>query len=945
MTILDDRPLDESAPDTDDDTAFSVPEPAEAAGGGTENAGPAEAKAGAAAEERVVKPGMIAVAAALTCLGGVWMTTRVFRGSVVPPSVGALGVLIGVGLVYLSYRASAVMQYLVLPVALVAGALLATTGEVKGQSLPAAVMDAFRGGGLLEPPIPFDPGWRFLLVVLFAFVGAAATAIAVSSARPKLAVAIPAPLVLGAALLQPEGSELVVSGIAMLFVVAGMAVAFGADLASEGVGGAGFEMRRLGRGVTLMAGALVLLVVVAQSDFLFPATEKNQVIPPQKPPPPAPEADRELFTVKSPKSVPWRLGVLDVYDDNGFLLPSIDPKRMKAVPRSGVVADPGPRTTFEATFTIKDVKGQVLPGLPEAVALKGVKKKATYDPRVQTFKLVETSIPQGMTYTVVAPEPADFKLLGAAPPAPAELAEFAEMPPAPPGVQKLLADAPVDNRFERLQFVRIALYSNVVAAGAGRPGDVPPAKVDEMLAGGNASPYEITAAEVMLARWAGIPARIGFGFYGGDKKGEELSFRPRHGAAWLEAYFHGSGWVPILGTPPKAKASLSEEDKKQEPNVVASEELGLRVFVPVRLTTARLIYEIVRYYVFTFGPLVLLGALLLWLYPVALKGLRSMKRRRWALAAGGPARVAVAYAELRDALHDLNIGRPSLTPLQFVQIAEHDDEHEELAWLVTRALWADLRRDLRMDDVEAAEEMARSVSRRIVSAQTPLNRVLGLASRASLREPWSSEVPNLWRARRRRLGVRSLLRSLRRRLPWRRLRAAVATSLVAVLLGSCAGTGGRSADAPAAYFEPLMPAQVGSYEVNREDKIEGEFKRPGDRGLVSEGRVFTIRTGDTVEGAVQVALFKDDVDNQDPKVQAGVQKGLGAATGFRVQHFGIVRLYKQMTAEQQIFLWFPPERNVMELFVMRRQFGDAERVVQAVIRHQRRMAAPQGALV
>ena len=32
--------------------------------------------------------------------------------------------------------------------------------------------------------------------------------------------------------------------------------------------------------------------------------------------------------------------------------------------------------------------------------------------------------------------------------------------------------------------------------------------------GATATPYEIVAAEALLARWAGVPARIGFGFDG-----------------------------------------------------------------------------------------------------------------------------------------------------------------------------------------------------------------------------------------------------------------------------------------------------------------------------------------------------------------------------------------------------------------------------------------------
>jgi hypothetical protein len=908
--------------------------------------------------EKVVKPGMVAIAAALTCLGGVWIVTRVFRGAFAAPTVGALGTMIGVGLVYLSYRLGkgGLLQYLVLPVSMLFGAVLATTGEVAGQSLPAAVMDAFRGGGLLQPPIPFDPGWRFLIVVLFAFVGAAATGIAISSARPKLAVAVPAPLVLGAALIQPPGSEIVASGVAMLFVVGGLAVAYGADLASEGVGGAGFETRRLARGVSLMAVALVVLIGIAQSDFLFPATDKNQVIPPQKPPPSPPEQDREMFTVKSTRSGPWRLGVLDVYDDNGFMLPSIDPARMKKVPKNGVVAPARPGAeTFTAEFSIKDVKGQTLPAVADAFAIRGIDRKAEYDPRTGGFKLVETSVPRGLTYTVEAPLPADAKALAAAPEPSAEVREFLEMPPAPPGVQALLDAAPTGNRFERLQYVRNELYTKVVAAGAGRPGDIPPAKVDEMLAGGNASPFEINAAEVMLSRWAGIPARIGYGFYGGDPQdGGVLSYRPKHGAAWLESYFEGAGWVPILGTPPRARASLSPEEQRDEPNVVASEELGLSVFVPVRLQTARLVYEIVRYYVFTFGPFLLLLLALLFIYPAGVKALRTMKRRRWALEAGPRPRVAVAYAELRDTLHDLNVGHPTATPLEFLDSAEHDDEHEELAWLVTRALWADLVRDLRIEDVEAAEDIASSVTKRVLQAQSPLNRVLGLASRASLRQPWTTEVPNLWRVRTRRRLVRRAFKRLRGgvggaggvgglRRRFRRRAAAAAVTALAVLFGGACG-GAADASAPSRYPDPLLPDQVGSYTLVREESAEAKYQSPGGRALVSEGRVFTVRGGDTIQGSVQIALFKPGVDNQDDRVQEGVQGGLGSTAAFKRVHFGTALLWEMEAPEQLVYLWFPPERNVMELFVMRKKFGDATKVVEAIVRHQRGLTPPEGAL-
>ena len=69
------------------------------------------------------------------------------------------------------------------------------------------------------------------------------------------------------------------------------------------------------------------------------------------------------------------------------------------------------------------------------------------------------------------------------------------------------------------------------SAGAGNPVDVPPVRVAEFLDGKEATPFEITAAEVLLARWAGVPARLGYGYY--DPQGA-AEIRPRNGATWLD---------------------------------------------------------------------------------------------------------------------------------------------------------------------------------------------------------------------------------------------------------------------------------------------------------------------------------------------------------------------------------------------------------------------------
>jgi hypothetical protein len=283
-----------------------------------------------------------------------------------------------------------------------------------------------------------------------------------------------------------------------------------------------------------------------------------------------------------------------------------------------------------------------------------------------------------------------------------------------------------------------------------------------MIAGGDASPYQIVAGQVMLARWAGIPARIGFGFYSGqDVKGVD-EYYPVAGAAWLEAYFQNYGWVPIIGTPLKAQPNLSKAQKHKAAQ--QAPQLALSLEIPVQELSIQLLYQIVRYWAVRVAGVGIPLVLLVLVYPAFFKTLRRRRRRRWAARVGPVGRIAVAYANFRERCYDLNIGDPRETPLEFCSAIAADPEHEELAWLVTRVLWGDLRRDLRIEHVVEAEEMAKSVAKRVSGEQPMLNRVVGAVTRTSLRDPWSQELPNFWPRRRLRLHRPALLHLVRRRL-------------------------------------------------------------------------------------------------------------------------------------------------------------------------------------
>lgn len=883
----------------------------------------------------------VVLAGTLSSAAAAWLSGSLIRGTA-PVLIALLGVCIGASVTYLSLRINRpALQYGVIAVAAVVGAILITP-EARGgtANLPGLVVEAIRGGGLLQPPIAFNPGWRFILVVLFAIVSTGAISTAVSVGRPKLAVMIPLPLVAGAALLQPEGHAIVASSVAIVLLVGGLAIAFGADLSSEDTRelARSFEFRRLLRGGAMLGLVVIGIALLAQAKFLFPTTQEQRIIPPRRPPNVPLEKDRELFVVRADFRGPLRVGVLDEYDGAAWLLPPEDPRRLQHLEGGKLPAVSIPAKIADAkqrpiAFHIADMSGESLPVPAGLVGLDHIGSGVTFDPRTSVPRLGRR-LPQGLNYTaLITPIPFAAELNAAPDPPSAIAAAFTTVPPAPGVVIRLLSRAPSD-RFTRIQYLREQLYKTVELSGGGGPTEVTPARVATMLApGALATPYEVTAAEALLSRWAGVPSRIGYGYYGGDPVSGGYSFRPKHGRVWLEDYFEGYGWVPLVGTPPRAAASLSKDTKLQDPNVRPSDDLLMVVYVPVRHTDLQLLFQIIRYWVMV-GLLIAVGlAMLLVAYPIALKSIRSARRRRWGVAHGHVGRVLSAYAEFRDRCQDLNLGDVRDSPVAFVERFVDDEEHDELAWLVTRLFWGDLRRDSREDDLQAAAGMIASVYKRMAAAQSPVNRELARTSRVSLRDPYNDEVPNFYPRpiKRAHAILSAVVRPARSVIAIKRHRRAsgIATMLiVSVVLGACARPA-QQARAPLA-FPPHLPPKVSlGLRFLPEPLGAKEYAKAGREGLVREGLVYTIHEGNAIQGALQVGVFKPEVDTTNADAQAEIEAGIGGA--FRTYRFGTARIRFGKRPQQRLYLWFPPERNAMVLLILRNEYLHPEELVRQLV--------------
>ena len=747
------------------------------------------------------------VAAALSSSAAALVVGGIF-GSWSARLIGELVVVAGAALAawVIRSRRPAVAQLVVLPaIALVA--LLSVLPSHSPADISRLVHEAVDAGRLLRPPVPFDPGWRPLFVLVLGLLSFGAAWIGAAMDRPLVGVVLPIPLVGLAAITQPDNGEILAGVFAFLPILAALGVLFGADRDAETELDRSFEITRLARGAVPMLALGVALVVLGNTGFLFPKPVFNPDDRPQKPKsiPLSQANDRVLFTVNAPDGFtgPWRTGVLDLYENGAWKLPGASALKLVDVPADGTLDDSpvaarAERADVDVALTTGDLgPTAVLPVVPTArhVRFAGSAPSLKLDRRTGGLRVPSGRAPSGLTYTLTLPAYPLAKQLEVAQKVKARPEEIA-VPPAPVPIQRLLAQAP-QGPWARLDFVRHKLLDHVVANGGGAPKDIDAKRVVDLLQGSKkGTPYEIVAAQALLARWAGIPARIGYGFNGVNDENGAKTVRPKNAAQWLEVRFDGFGWVPLLDVPPKAQADL--ENKKQPDQIVPSDEIAVQIFVPVELDNPRLLFERVRDAGKQAAPFA--GVLIaIWLLtPLACRTVRRRRREAWADELGPRARIAVAYAEFRDAAADLALGDPFATPIEFLDRVQADGEHNELAWLTARTLYGDLGARVTDLDAGAAEELSLSLRTRLRGAQPMQVRVVGFLSKSSLLRPYTEEVPNVRvptpLASSRRFVValpgrvrRALPRLLRRNATQRA--ALLLLVVVALTMSACGGSG------------------------------------------------------------------------------------------------------------------------------------------------------------
>jgi hypothetical protein len=690
-----------------------------------------------------IRIAMIAAAGMLACAV---MVGGIFNG-ISPRIYAAIAGLLGIGL---AVRASRIRR----PLGMYAAIVLGMVAIIVLITLPAGfshitnmsrdVRAAAHLGNVLRPPVDFEPGWRPVLGLLMGAVGFASAWAGLEMRRPTLGLAIPIPLVAIAAISVPSGQQLATGLVALGLFGAGLGVLSGTETEGGGRVSLAYELRRAVRAVPLIAVIIVALYLLAQSNFLFPQPLYNPAQEAQKPKavPLSQVQDRVLFRVDSSLTGPWRTGTLDTYDGEFWRLPAFGKSRFVDVPSSGVVDKdlvPGVRANIE----IAGLSGASLPGLANLVGVVANGPQLVFDRVTQTIRLKQGEVKPGLKYTLIGSQFPSIQVLRlASSDIPKSIKPYLDVPDPPPAMKAFIdeANAHGHNPWDRFDYLRQLLLRTVIAHGAGTPAPVPPERVVTMLTSHpQSTPFEIVAAQALLARWVGVPSRIGYGFDGGDKVNGRLEVHPRHGASWVEVYFPGFKWIPVIGQPLRAQTSLNQQ-QQQQTNAQSSNDISVQLYFPTVIPPPSQLLERVRNGVGIAIPVVLALVLIYYLWPAVRKAYLRNRKRTWALRAGPEARIALAYAEWRDRATDYGYVHPADTPLMFLGRVVPDEEHAELAWLVTRTLWGDLRHDVTVQDAEAAEELSRSLRRRLAQTQTFVMRMIAAVSRLSVRQPYGHDL-------------------------------------------------------------------------------------------------------------------------------------------------------------------------------------------------------------
>lgn len=158
--------------------------------------------------------------------------------------------------------------------------------------------------------------------------------------------------------------------------------------------------------------------------------------------------------------------------------------------------------------------------------------------------------------------------------------------------------------------------------------------------------------------------------------------------------------------------------------------------------------------------------------------------------------------------------------------------------------------------------------------------------------------------------------------------------LALALVAACGGDDATIGVRPAEVADDLAPPAVGEglklYESVSKETVSA-FANAGEESLVSDGRLWEIRKGARLVGALQIAAVKPKVELAEARRRDAIVTDIliGAYDRIRV---GDVEVYTSKANDKVVYLWFG--ESMFQVLQLKGDELDHEKVLGDVVEHQ-----------
>jgi hypothetical protein len=139
--------------------------------------------------------------------------------------------------------------------------------------------------------------------------------------------------------------------------------------------------------------------------------------------------------------------------------------------------------------------------------------------------------------------------------------------------------------------------------------------------------------------------------------------------------------------------------------------------------------------------------------------------------------------------------------------------------------------------------------------------------------------------------------------------------------------------APAKVPESIVPAALGegTLSITEDTKARKRFAVAGSKSLVSEGRLYTIRQGTTLVGALQIATVKPKLNLSCEKDRKSVTSNLlpGSKQTINIAHTDVIT---SDANDKTLFVWF--DRELFEVLQLKGSRIDPDAIINELVTFQ-----------